>query len=91
MVLFFETKGKPGWGRPTPTLVPWRQGFRLQQGTSVGVGLPKPANPANAKMNTTKEKKTRLTEGNATVYVTGANSSIFPSFIKEVGVTFVTH
>jgi hypothetical protein len=31
-----------GWGRPTPTLVPWRQGFRLQQGTSVGAGLPKP-------------------------------------------------
>jgi hypothetical protein len=31
-----------GWGRPSPTLVPWRQGFRLQQGTSVGVGLPKP-------------------------------------------------
>jgi len=31
-----------GWGRPTPTLVPWRQGFRLQQGTSVSVGLPKP-------------------------------------------------
>ena len=30
-----------GWGRPTPTLIPWRQGFRLQQGTSVGVGLPK--------------------------------------------------
>jgi len=32
-----------GWGRPAPTLVPWRQGFRLQQGTSVGVGLPKPS------------------------------------------------
>jgi len=31
-----------GWGIPTPTLVPWRQGFRLQQGTSVGVGLSKP-------------------------------------------------
>ena len=31
-----------GWGRPTPTLVPWRQGFRLQQGTSVGADMPKP-------------------------------------------------
>ena len=31
-----------GWGRPTSTHVPWRQGFRLQQGTSVGAGLPKP-------------------------------------------------
>ena len=29
--------GGGGWGRPAPTLVPWRQGFRLQQGTSVGV------------------------------------------------------
>jgi hypothetical protein len=32
-----------GWGRLAPTLVPWRQGFRLQQETSVGAGLPKPA------------------------------------------------
>ena len=31
-----------GWGRPTPTLATWRQGFRLQQGMSVGVGLPEP-------------------------------------------------
>jgi hypothetical protein len=31
-----------GWGRPTPTLVPWRQGFRLQQGRSVGASLSKP-------------------------------------------------
>jgi hypothetical protein len=36
---------RAGWGRPAPTLVPWRQGFRLQQGTSVGVGLPKPLEP----------------------------------------------
>jgi len=37
------------WGRPTPTLIPWRQGFRLQQGTSVGVGLPKPDFPLSYK------------------------------------------
>jgi hypothetical protein len=38
----FEHPPPWGWGRPTPTLVPWRQGFRLQQGTSVGAGMPKP-------------------------------------------------
>jgi hypothetical protein len=41
------TQYSPGWGRPTPTLVPWRQGFRLQQGTSVGAGLPKPYSPCD--------------------------------------------
>jgi hypothetical protein len=36
-----SSPSQDGWGRPAPTLVPWRQGFRLQQGTSVGASLPK--------------------------------------------------
>jgi hypothetical protein len=41
--LLYPTPLSCSWGRPAPTLVPWRQRFRLQQGTSVGVGLPKPS------------------------------------------------
>jgi hypothetical protein len=37
------TASVQGLGRPSPTLVPCWQGFRLQQGTSVGAGLPQPS------------------------------------------------
>ena len=49
VIIWVNTILNYGWDKTTCTLVPWKQGFRHQQGTSVCIGLPKSLNYIDTK------------------------------------------
>ena len=72
-----------GWGIPSPTLVSWRQGFRLQQGTSVDVGMPKPTPSLKIVMTNFTTEQSRITTSQVLTGWHGFWASLLPSMFVE--------